>query len=406
MARRLGFTAAFPYETPADIFREHATLTGFENGGSRAFDISGLADLTDAAYEALAPVQWPVTSAAPHGTERLYTDKRFFHPSGKACMLPITPRPPADLPNAEYPLVLNTGRVRDQWHTMTRTGKVARLLAHASEPYVEIHPDDARTYGVQAGAIARLASTYGEMLARVQLSADQRRGSVFVPIHWNDTLASRGRADALVNPATDPISGQPEFKHTPVRVEAYAPPWHAFLLSREPIVFAADYQVKVKGEGYWRYEIAGEASPAAWPAQAREWLSADGEWLEFEDAKGGRYRAARIESGRLSACIFVGPTHELPVRAWLQALFTQEQLRAEDRFSLLSGRAPAGTIAEGPIVCSCFGVGRERITAAIRRDGLSTPQAIGAKLRAGTNCGSCIPELKALIVHADEGVIT
>ena len=300
-----------------------------------------------------------------------------------------------------YPLSLSTGRIRDQWHTMTRTARAARLMAHISEPYVEIHPEDVLAYGVTPDGLARLASAHGTMLARVKVSAEQRVGCVFVPLHWNDTLARRARADALVNPVTDPISGQPEFKHTPVRVEPFRAAWHAFVLARTALAVGnSDYRVQVKGDGYWRYELAGEQPAGAWTKLAREWLGADGEWLEFEDSKGGRYRAARIEDDRIEACLFVAPTHELPPRAWLQGLFKQESLRPEERLGLLAGRAPAGTTVEGTVVCACFGVGRERILSAIKRDGLSTPQAIGAKLQAGTNCGSCVPELKSLIAAA------
>ena len=427
VAHRLGFADAFPYVSPADVFREHARLSGFENDGTRVFDISGIANLSDDDYDNLSPIQWPVTRSAPapqpspapagegvgggggsgaiaagfNGTERLFSDGRFSHPSGKARMIPIVPRPPANAVSMEFPLSLNTGRIRDQWHTMTRTARSARLMAHIPEPYVEIHPDDALTYGITPDGLARIVSAHGEMLARVKLSADQRVGSVFVPLHWNDTLARRARADALVNPIADPISGQPEFKHTPVRVEAYRVAWHGFVLSRVPLAIdACDYRVQVKGESYWRYELAGEQATGAWPKRAREWLGADGEWLEFEDAKGGRYRAACIADDRLEACLFIAPTHELPPRSWLQALFGQESLRPEERLGLLAGRSPAGTVLEGVVVCACFGVGRERILSAIKRDRLATAQAIGAKLKAGTNCGSCVPELKALIVTA------
>ena len=103
----------------------------------------------------------------------------------------------------------------------------------------------------------------------------------------------------------------------------------------------------------------------------------------------------------MTACLFIAPTHELPARAWLQALFAKDSVSPEERLGLLSGRTPAGTQAEGAIVCACFGVGRDRLTAAIQRERLSTVDAIGAKLRAGTNCGSCIPELKALIAAAN-----
>ncbi|MFL6650658.1 MAG: (2Fe-2S)-binding protein, partial [Sulfurifustaceae bacterium] len=150
-------------------------------------------------------------------------------------------------------------------------------------------------------------------------------------------------------------------------------------------------------EAGWRYELAGDEPPARWPAQARRWLGGDGEWLEFEDIKGGRYRAARIDNGRLTACLFVAPTYELPARSWPTALLARDTVKPEERLSLLSGREPTGSASDGPMVCVCFGVGRDRLVAAIRHDGLTTTQAIGLKLGAGTNCGSCLPELKTLI---------
>ena len=401
VAHRLGWAEQFPYTCAADIFREHAQLSAFENNGARQFDIGALADISNEAFDALQPIQWPVTKSAPNGTARLFENGRFTHAGGKAKMLPIAAKLPANPLTAEYPLVLNTGRIRDQWHTMTRTARSARLNAHISEPYVEVHPDDVVGYRVMPNALARVKTQYGEMLARVKTSDDQRRGSIFVPFHWNDAMAHHAYADALVNPATDPISGQPEFKHTPARLETYQPRWHGFLLSREPLGFnGCQYQVKVKGEGYWRYEIAGEQVPSSWAAQVRDWLGTEGEWLELEDAKAGRYRAARIDGGRLTGCLFIAPSHELPARAWLQALFARDVVSPEERLSLLSGRAPAGTVSEGAIVCACFGVGRDRIVAAIR-GGCDSAQAIGAKLKAGTNCGSCIPELKALLASAN-----
>jgi assimilatory nitrate reductase catalytic subunit len=401
VARRLGWGDRFPYETAADVFREHALLSGYENNGARLFDISALSGVTDEQYDALAPIQWPVTSAAPKGTARLFEDARFTHASGRAKMLPIAAKGPANPTTSAYPLVLNTGRIRDQWHTMTRTARAPRLNLHISEPYVEVHPDDAATCGVTDTALARVTTSYGQALARVKISTDQRRGAIFMPFHWSDTYARRAKADALVNPVVDPISGQPEFKHTPARLEAYRPRWHGFLLSRALLeINNCEYQVRVQGDGYWRYEVAGEQAPSSWAAQRRAWLGSDGEWLEFEDSKVGRYRAARIDDARLSGCLFIAPSHDLPARAWLQALFARNELSRDERMSLLSGRAPAGTVAEGDIVCACFGVGRDRIVNAIR-DGCDSAQAVGVKLRAGTNCGSCLPELKALLASVN-----
>ncbi|MBI3899397.1 MAG: molybdopterin-dependent oxidoreductase [Gammaproteobacteria bacterium] len=397
VAQRLGWAAQFPYAQPADIFREHARLSGFENDGARVFDISALADITNLAYDALTPVQWPVTTQAPTGTARLFDQGRFPTSSGRAQMIAIAVRGPAQPPTDDYPLILNTGRIRDQWHTMTRTARAPRLNAHISEPYIEIHPDDAVRAELVADDLARVTTPYGEMLARVQVSERQRRGSIFVPFHWSDSVARLAKADALVNPVTDPISGQPEFKHTPARVAPYRPLWHGFLLIREPLrLDGCQYRVQVKGQGYWRYEIAGEQLPPSWRQQARAWFGADGEWLELEDVTAGRYRAARIDRQQLTGCLFIGPSARLPARAWLESLMASNSLGADQRLGLLSGRAPLGTRTEGSIICACFGVGRARILDAIR-SGCATSQAVGVRVQAGTNCGSCLPEIRALI---------
>ncbi len=224
------------------------------------------------AYDALQPVQWPVT--ANGGTPRLFADGRFHTPSGKARMIAITPRPPAHAPDADHPFVFNTGRIRDQWHTMTRTGKTARLLAHIAEPFVEMHPEDARRAGVAAGGLARVHNGHGAMLARVVESEGQRPGSVFAPIHWNGCFSGQARAGVLVDAVVDGISGQPEFKHAPVAVSRHQAGWHGFVLSRQPLAEAPShgldgYWTRVKSKGGWLYELAGADAHCPWAAPAR-----------------------------------------------------------------------------------------------------------------------------------------
>jgi assimilatory nitrate reductase catalytic subunit len=400
VARKMGFEKAFPFEKPVDVFREHARLSAFENEGSRDFDLSGLADISDEAYDNLKPIQWPVTAAAPEGTARLFTDNRFFTPSGKARMIAIDPKLPEHLTSDEYPLVLNTGRIRDQWHTMTRTGRAVRLNAHIPEPMVQIHPIDARNLDLVDGALAQISSQWGKMIVRVVLTDEQRPGSVFVPIHWSNQFASMARVDALVAAAVDPISGQPESKHTPVRIRPYAPVWHGFILSRHPIaVKDANYWVKVKGAQFWRYEVAGEkeiTNPVSW---AQQHLGTDGEWLDFIDKKAGRYRAGIIVGNRLDGVVFIAPSHDLPARSWLSQLFSSNSLTDEERYSLLVGQPGQGQEDCGAIVCSCFGVGENTLKDAIGSGHVKNVDEIGAKLNAGTNCGSCVPELKKLLGH-------
>lgn len=401
VARRMGFAGSFPYAGPAAIFREHAALSAFENEGRRDFDIGALQDLAEGEYLGLSPQQWP----RPAGTcgrppPRLFADGHFYTPSGRARFLPVVQTAPAFPTNDDYPLVLNSGRIRDQWHTMTRTARAARLNGHIPEPFVQIHPADAASRGLRDGNLAQIATCWGRMLARVVVDPDQRPGNLFVPMHWSDTLARLARAGALVNPACDPLSGQPELKHTPARIGPFAAVWYGFLISRAPVVLPdCAWRVTIKGEDHWRYELAGTDPVPDWPAEARRLLGADGEWLDFTDAGAGRYRGARILDERLAGCMFVAAAHELPSRAWLGGLLAMERLDREARASLLTGRAPRNRADAGETVCACFNVGIGRILAAIRDQGLVTVEAIGVALQAGTNCGSCRPELARILLE-------
>ena len=230
VARRMGFAAAFSYRTAADIFREHAALSGYENEGERDFDLSAAAQISDQDYEQWQPRQWPLNAAQPEGTARMFTRGRFFTPNGRARFIAVTPRSPVVETDESFPLILNTGRVRDQWHTMTRTGKAARLNEHEPEPFAQIHPQDAARYGnIMDGDLVRVFSRWGEILVRAHVDEQQRPGSVFVPFHWNDTNSLRAVVGSVINDAVDPLSGQPEFKQTPVRIEPYRAGWHGFV---------------------------------------------------------------------------------------------------------------------------------------------------------------------------------
>jgi len=395
VAQRMGFGEAFAYVGPAGIFAEHAALSGFENVGARDFDISGL--LPAESYDTLQPRQWPIT--AQSGTARMYADGHFFTSSGRARMVPITPRAPVHAVNEETPFTLNTGRIRDQWHTMTRTGKAAKLLAHIDQPFVEIHPQDARRTGVKQGALARVSNAHGEMLARVMENREQQIGSVFAPIHWNGQFTGQSRVGALIDAVTDPISGQPEFKQTPVAVAAYTAGWYGFVMSREALdgAAAAGYWARVRAKTCWRHEIAGPELPADAPLHMREMIGMAGDWIEMKDAGATRYRGALIQDGRLLAVYFL--EHEadrLPPRHWLESLFDRETLSDAERRALLLGRPGQSMADNGRIICACFGVGEHSLTQAIA-EGARSVEALGIELKAGANCGSCIPELKRLL---------
>jgi assimilatory nitrate reductase catalytic subunit len=205
VAQRMGFAEAFDFKSAADVFREHAALSAFDNDGNRDFDIGALAALSVGEFNALDPVQWPARAGALKDETRFFADGKFFTPDRKARMIaPEPPRPRADT-SADFPFRLNTGRVRDQWHTMTRTGLSPRLGAHLPEPFVEVHADDAARCGLTHGGFARVTSPYGACVLKVVVSEGQQRGSLFAPIHWSDETASCARVGELVTPANDPF---------------------------------------------------------------------------------------------------------------------------------------------------------------------------------------------------------
>jgi assimilatory nitrate reductase catalytic subunit len=286
--------------------------------------------------------------------------------------------------------------MRDHWHTMTRTGRSPRLSAHAPEPVVEVHPGDAAAMGLLDGGLAQVDSRWGSSVLRVRISEAMRPGEIFAPMHWTAQFAAQGRVNVAVNPAVDPVSGQPELKHTPARIAPWAPRWYGFLLSRQRMLPATTYWVLAIGENHWRCEIADTTTPEHAVRSLGERLDATGERLQLVDRATGTFRAAWVADGRLSACLFLGSTPALPPRAWLAQLFAQEMLTPADRLALLAGRAPSGAIDSSPMVCVCHGVSEATICAAIAK-GAPSAEAVGAATKAGTNCGSCLPEIRKLL---------
>ena len=415
VARRMGY-AGFEFAGPREIFDEHARLSAFGNTGAtktdgmaatamvpRIFNLGGLTDLSQAQFDTLQPVQWPVTVDHPCGTARLFADQHYAHPDGRARFIATPPRMPVNSTDHDYPLTLNTGRVRDQWHSMTRTGKSAKLADHVPEAFVDMHPQDALICGVRAGSLARVSTRWGAMVARVQHGAGIPRGSIFAPIHWSGPFGSDARVGALVNPVVDPISGEPEFKHTPVRVEEFNVSWYGFVLSRHTLALNEIlHWTRIQGREFVRYEMAGRIpieDHSAWARRFSGVEDAQADWLEYEDASAGVYRAVHLVDDRIESCIFISPRPDLPSRTWLASLFVKDRLDEVDRVGVLIGQPIEKGADVGPTVCSCFGVGRNTICDAIRQQGLTTQMQVTACLKAGGNCGSCVPEIKRILAE-------
>ena len=379
VAQRLGWGEAFDFANAAAIWREYAAMTKLSADRGRHLDLTGLADLSDDEYDALAPVRWggrhPLARGAATST-------------GKARLVPVAPPAPR-ASDPDFPLRLNTGRYRDQWHTMTRTGLSAKLAHHRREPLVEVHPDDAANSGLTDGGLASVATARGSSLYRVSVTDRQLRGGLFVPMHFTDRTSGGGRTGHLAQDRTDPVSGQPGFKDTAARIEPFAPDWSGFLVRRDAFEpDAVAYWARSRIAAGWLYELAGEGAcdvDALLPGGTRSEVS--------DRQRGMRRIAVSDASGRLAAALYLTRAGTLPPREWIAAQLDGTAANAQER---LAARPATPAPDRGPLVCICHDVAEQDILAAIAT-GADQVASIGRCTRAGTNCGSCRPLIAQMI---------
>lgn len=405
LASRLGFAKQFNYSHPVDIFREHAQLSGFENNGSRAFDISLFNNIQQTEYDNFQPVQWPANEVNPSGSVRLFDDGKFFTENGRANFVAITPRAPEQQTSKGYPLWLNSGRMRDQWHTMTRTGRSRKLLDHSEIAEIQINPRDAHEYGIEEGALVALHSTQGRMYGRAALNGAQKHGELFAPIHWSQTLAQEAKVSALTGAAVDPLSGQPEFKQVPVKLQALSCASYATLICPDSIAETLwqwlqthsddnlQHWYRVPCAGGYRFELALR-HPLDGRKLGTELLQgiADIHWQQIETLTNRRWLAYNSEIQLL--VIANNDWHSLPDRRTLERYLEIQMPRVPAQ---LLHAIPAGV----RMVCTCMQISRPQIETAIS-NGINSVEALGSTLGCGTRCGSCKPEISALIRTARE----
>lgn len=391
VAARMGFSETFSFDSPASIFREHAALSTFENDGTRDFDIGALADISDADYEALEPVVWPQRSGEVPSEQRFFADGKFFTSDRKARFVAIEPPALRDMTSADFPLRLNTGRVRDPWHTMTRTGKSPRLGGHMPEPFVEIHPNDARRAHVVDGGHARISGPRGMCVLKVVITDTQQEGSLFVPIHWSSETASSARIGALVATHTDPYSGQPEAKASAVAISPAWFPLRGFVRTKDASMPGGNFWSRVAVAGGEEFRVASAQGLMQWHDFAHDLMPPDATLVERLDAGQRTYQAAAFIDGAVAGQIAIGPAN---------VVFDWSELQPP-----LQGGTPASNIAalflpSEPVVCACFGVTERAVRDLIEKGEARDLDTIGRCTSAGTNCGSCRPELKRMLKHA------
>lgn len=417
VAKRMGFSG-FNFENVSEIFSEHAQLSASENvplaqrdesKTFRYFNLQGLTGLTLQEYDDLNPTQWPVwdKQQSIETVRHIYANGKFSHPDGKAKFIAVENIAPVNACTSEYPLALNTGRIRDQWHTMSRTGLSANLSTHRAEPFCEIHAQDALKYGLKEGDLVEVSSTWGRCILKTAISQGIRRGQVFAPIHWNDQVASDARIGRVVNPVVDAISGEPEFKHTPVMLQPFYTQWQGVFYARNE--YATMVKASMEACVWWtkvttakavRYELADRRKYDDITKHLKELLPFQDEsfeWLNVDDHSAQISHSIVLKDGILIASLYIAPRALLPDRDWVAGLFKRERLSAMHRKALLAGQPISMNNNEGPLVCSCFKVGKNRIIETIKEKNISNEKQVTACLKAGGNCGSCLPEIRGLI---------
>ena len=429
-ARRMHFA----YPDPESIWNEHR-----ESTRGRDLDITGLSY----AQLEVQPAQWPMPSGATHGRQRLYEDGRFPTPSGKAHFALISDTPLAEACESRYPFSFNTGRLRDQWHGMTRTGTVPKLFGHVPEPVVQMHPQDMKAMQVANGDWVHITSKRGSIVAPAMASDELAPQQAFMAMHWGPAFIS-GRdhqnkplagVNAITTSAYCPISKQPELKHAAVKILKAELPWKLLAMAWVPSDQAPAVMQALRAQ-MGRYEFAmcvpfgpgpddnpadplaatatmqgllfragaSQAPDMAWVHSLEAILALnDASTLRYADPRRGQLRSLKLQPQgphkHLQAFVLAGDTSAEP---WLKALLQEQQSTANlGRQLLMSGaKPPIAPQDSGHIICTCVGVKDRAIQGHLDQSTADPSDQLAelkSTLKCGTQCGSCVPQLKRII---------
>lgn len=392
----------FPYTTTESIFNEHRETTR-----GRDLDITGLSYQI---LETKGPKQWPFREGDTEGEARLYTDGVFQKPGGKAQFTNALYKPTEDKTSARYPLHLLTGRLRDQWHGMSRTGTIAQLYNHVEEPLLSMNQDDMQRRQLKDGDIVKLSNKRGELNIRIQESDEVKPAETFLPMHWGRQFMSGLGANALMPSAFDPTSKQPELKHTAIKVEKLDLPWQMTVMRTcEDLGLISDIRALLPHFDYATCGLYGRGSGmVVLRASHTEPPSPDiitqldkllgmvegAPMLNYDDATRNINKCILVEEGQVTGVRLIGETLAAD---WLKQVMQQGEFTDELRKWALAplSAPPTGQKSRGKIVCNCFDVSENEIIETCE-DGADL-QTLQAKLKCGTECGSCVPELRRLV---------
>jgi assimilatory nitrate reductase catalytic subunit len=406
----------FAYEDVEQIWNEHR-----ESTRGRDLDITGLSYRI---LEQQGPQQWPFPEGASEGKKRLYEDGIFPTASGRAKFANTVYQPVAEPVDARFPFRLNTGRLRDQWHGMSRTGTVAQLFAHASEPAVMMAAADMERRFLADGDLVHVTTRRGSQILPARAGDDIRSGQAFIAMHWGEEYLS-GRGGLGVNTLTQsafcPVSRQPELKHAAAKILKAELPWRFLVFGWVDAVDALQLQTALRPTmrcfsyasctlfGRERVGVLLRAADdyAADPALLKEIETrfgiAGADVLRYDDKRRGNARHILLRDGKLAAVALSG---DISAERWLKEYLEHGQsVAALGRLLLMpSAQAPQGFQSRGRIVCNCLNVAESEIEQALGTHdwvNAGTPEAaltaLQGRLKCGSNCGSCVPELKKIV---------
>jgi assimilatory nitrate reductase catalytic subunit len=430
--RKEGIPTLFPYAGPEDIWNEHRDTTQ-----GRDLDITGL---TYDILERQGPQQWPMPKGASIGLSRLYMDGKFPTASGKAQLM-ATPFIETSKPtSARYPFTLNTGRLRDQWHGMSRTGLVGTLFAHVSQPFMDISAKDAYRLQLEDGDLAHITSHQGSETFPIKISDEVAPSQVFIPMHWGSEFISGNFSkifgkgvNGLTSPLFDPVSEQPELKYAAVKIIKAELPWQlvAFgLFPQEKIWLAFDQLKTLYGEFGSAYAclfgreqdrkdvgILFKAAHFENPYVTKdahvlsvidkisnifELSQPRIDLMGYQDKRLGVLRMIRT-SPQLQAVLLAGTKEQLVSTTWLRAMMDQLiDTSSLGRMMLAPTKKPPMPIqASTPPICNCYNVSAQTILEVVKKSQYQEVEPcfedLQQKTQCGSNCGSCKPEIKRMI---------
>jgi assimilatory nitrate reductase catalytic subunit len=408
----------FSYGTPESVWNEHR-----ESTRGRDLDITGLS------YAQLdeTPAQWPLPEGAREGKQRLYEDGVFPTADGRATFVDTPHEKLAEPRDARYPYSLTTGRLRDQWHGMSRTGTLGRLFGHVPEPSVDLNAQDMARLRLTQGDMVYVTSRRGSIVLPVQASAQVAPAQAFIAMHWGEEFVSghsstgliSAGVNALTSPALCPRSKQPELKHAPVKIVKAELPWRLLAVAwlddqawqaREQLRELMPQFIYAACVPFGRDRTGLLFRAAAYEAASQETVSrieqimglAGAQVLRYADRRRGQQRSMRLrrqgDEARLEAFLLAGDTS---AERWIKALLQDELAApADGRQLLVPGVQPPSITARGRQVCSCFNVSEAEIGSTLASCAGAPDaqlQQLQSTLKCGTQCGSCVPELKRLV---------